>query len=387
MLLLLFTSCILLSVGVDAHKVLLINDIHLDIDSTAKYSEPGTPLNHLTLDKVLSEAADIESKTGEAPEAILLMGDMCKHGLAVEIDSETNNWDIMKKTMREAIRVIVENFPSVPILPVLGNNDVVYHDQAPGSNFKDEFYGQLWEIMFEEVAANAHIAANETIKATWMEGGYYVYEIDHETMVIALNGMYPFFENFEDKDMAWQMIDWVEATLDANPDKHFITETHVFFGNNWYHNLEQLWNLTYTDKMMEILHKHQDRLIVSLGAHIHHVQVMAPKSVAVEDLNIVQVISPAISPIYMNNPGYGVFHFSAKNGIEKLIFQFFQLEDFSRLGVVDFAEYDIMRYTGMDLNDANSVRDYLEGLYYNMQAYAGYISRNMGLRDFMAQGS
>lgn len=352
MLLLLFTSSILLSVSVDAHKVLLINDIHLDIDSTAKYSEPGTPLNHLTLNKVLSEAADIESKTGEAPEAILLMGDMCKHGLAVQIDSETNNWDIMKKTMREAIRVIVENFPSVPILPVLGNNDVVYHDQAPGSNFKDEFYGQLWEIMFEEVAANAHIAANETIKATWMEGGYYVYEIDHETMVIALNGMYPFFENFEDKDMAWQMIDWVEATLDANPDKHFITETHVFFGNNWYHNLEQLWNLTYTDLMMEILHKHQDRLIVSLGAHIHHVQVMAPKSVAVEDLNIVQVISPAISPIYMNNPGYGVLHFSAKNGIEKLIFQFFQLEDFSRLGVLDFAEYDIMRYTGMDLNDA-----------------------------------
>ena len=46
-----------------------------------------------------------------------------------------------------------------------------------------------------------------------------------------------------------------------------------------------------------------------------------------------------------------------------------------------------MKYTGMDLSSAASVRDYLDGLYYNMQAYAGYISRNMGLRDFLAQGS
>ena len=47
-------------------------------------------------------------------------------------------------------------------------------------------------------------------------------------------------------------------------------------------------------------------MILAVGAHIHHVQVMAPLSSHVTgDLNIVQVISPAISPIYMNNPGYG----------------------------------------------------------------------------------
>ena len=77
--------------------------------------------------------------------------------------------------------------------------------------------------MFEGVAANAHIVANETIKSTWMEGGYYVYELGDDSMVISLNGMYPFYENFEDPDMAWQMIDWVEDTLKANPDKYFIT--------------------------------------------------------------------------------------------------------------------------------------------------------------------
>jgi len=77
--------------------------------------------------------------------------------------------------------------------------------------------------MFEDVAANAQIAANSTIKSTWMNGGYYVYELGDDTMVISLNGMYPFFENFEDTEMAWTMIDWVEKTLEANPDKHFLT--------------------------------------------------------------------------------------------------------------------------------------------------------------------
>jgi len=79
--------------------------------------------------------------------------------------------------------------------------------------------------------------------------------------------------------------------------------------------------------------------------------------------------------------------FSAENKVESLVFRFFQLEDYSRLGVVDFAEYDIMHYTGVDLNVAESVRSYLDTLYYNSQAYAGYISRNMGLRSFLAQGS
>ena len=46
-----------------------------------------------------------------------------------------------------------------------------------------------------------------------------------------------------------------------------------------------------------------------------------------------------------------------------------------------------MKYTGVDLNSADSVRDYLDSLLYNMQAYAGYIANNMGLRDFLAQGS
>ena len=49
--------------------------------------------------------------------------------------------------------------------------------------------------MFKNVTANSEIAANSTIEETWKKGGYYVYELGDDTMILNLNGMYPFYEN------------------------------------------------------------------------------------------------------------------------------------------------------------------------------------------------
>ena len=89
----------------------------------------------------------------------------------------------------------------------------------------------------------------------------------------------------------------------------------------------------------------------------------------------------------MNNPGYSRMIIAGNRDVKSLVFSFFQLDDFQRLGVVNFVDYDVMAYTGMDLNNAQSVRDYVGSLLYNLQAYGGYIAHNMGLRDFLAQGS
>jgi len=171
---------------------------------------------------VLEEAA--EEEKGEPIDAILLIGDLCKHGLAVDVGATENNWELMKYTMREALKAMVAAFPDVPIIPVIGNNDVIYHDQAPNSGVEHtEYYSDLWSIFFEEVPANAHIAANSTIEGTWYAGGWYVYEIAPDVMVINLNGMYPFYENWTDREKADDMLNWVEEVLEANPDKHFLT--------------------------------------------------------------------------------------------------------------------------------------------------------------------
>ena len=71
--------------------------------------------------------------------------------------------------------------------------------------------------------ANAHIVQNKTIEESFKNGGWYVYEVSPDVMIICLNGMYPFYENFEAVEKADEMIDWVNQTLNENPDKHFIT--------------------------------------------------------------------------------------------------------------------------------------------------------------------
>ena len=96
--------CVSLAQGT---KVLLLNDIHLDVNNTALYSMPGTEASITTLEKVLQEAAFKEKESGVKIEAILLVGDLVRHHLAAKEGSPTNQWGLMKYTMREAFRAII----------------------------------------------------------------------------------------------------------------------------------------------------------------------------------------------------------------------------------------------------------------------------------------
>ena len=83
-----------------AHKLLLINDVHLNLESTENYSEPGTETNMKTLNLVLEQAAKLEAEESEPIEAILLIGDLCKHGMALREDDfdlplSDTNWEAM----------------------------------------------------------------------------------------------------------------------------------------------------------------------------------------------------------------------------------------------------------------------------------------------------
>ena len=121
----------LIAQPVNSHKVLLINDVHLNINSTDYYSQPGEETNIRTLNTVLTEAAKVEDASGTPIEAILLVGDLVKHKMAARdlaIPVEDTQWEQMQLTMIEVITTIKTAFPSVPILPVIGNNDVIYHD-------------------------------------------------------------------------------------------------------------------------------------------------------------------------------------------------------------------------------------------------------------------
>lgn len=83
--------------------------------------------------------------------------------------------------------------------------------------------------------ANQPLLEDEAFMQSWIQGGYYSTMITDELMLITLNGIYPFTNNEVDITPGTDaMLDWLENLLAANPNTKFITQTHVFFGFNYY---------------------------------------------------------------------------------------------------------------------------------------------------------
>lgn len=63
-----------------ATRLLILADIHLNVNSTNQYVRPGDETSPSMLANVLIEASKREK--GSKIDAILVVGDLCAHGLA-----------------------------------------------------------------------------------------------------------------------------------------------------------------------------------------------------------------------------------------------------------------------------------------------------------------
>ena len=59
-------------------------------------------------------------------DAILIAGDFVVHGLSSK-DHNQDNWSEMKKVIGKVMQMVKQRFPSAPILPNIGNNDLLHH--------------------------------------------------------------------------------------------------------------------------------------------------------------------------------------------------------------------------------------------------------------------
>jgi hypothetical protein len=56
----------------------------------------------------------------------MIGGDFVVHGLSSD-DHNKNNWPQMKEVIADSMKMIQEHFPNTPILPNIGNNDLLHH--------------------------------------------------------------------------------------------------------------------------------------------------------------------------------------------------------------------------------------------------------------------
>jgi hypothetical protein len=227
-----------------ATRLLILADIHLNVNATTSYVQTGAETSPEMLQNVLNEAAKRED--GNQIDAILIIGDLCKQGLAAEDQSVPNPlWPLMRFTMQEAIQMVASAFPNIPVLPVIGNNDVEYHNKAPPASTAFAYYTDMWDI-YTGVPANSATWGVEQ-QTTFMTGGYYSYSVGNNITVLCINGMYPFDENTNDPEIASTMIAWVESQFLSNSSEKFIIQYHVWPGCNDKEYKECFWVQPYMD--------------------------------------------------------------------------------------------------------------------------------------------
>ena len=52
------------------------------------------------------------------------------------------------------MQMLKERFPSTPILPNIGNNDLLHDSQEPNSEEREMFYSDLCDLWFDLVPEN-----------------------------------------------------------------------------------------------------------------------------------------------------------------------------------------------------------------------------------------
>jgi hypothetical protein len=66
------------------------------------------------------------------PEVIIIPGDLVTHGVtSKDYKGEPSHEVPLKQILAKVHETITTKFPLIPVLPSIGNNDVVWHYQPP----------------------------------------------------------------------------------------------------------------------------------------------------------------------------------------------------------------------------------------------------------------
>jgi len=101
-------------------------------------------------------------------------------------------------------------------------------------------------------------------------------------------------------------------------------------------------------------------------------------------MNLKVIISPSISPVYYNNPGYTFFELEWQDDLNyfkimEVSFRYFSLMQYILFRSDNWNHYDVMKEMGIDLNSADSIRDMYQRFMNNVEMYSKFESMCFGL--------
>ena len=93
------------------------------------------------------------------------------------------------------------------VIPTMGNNDFDLDDIPVNETRKPEFYGRIFDMWFTNHPTNSKKMNLESIRPTFMNGGYYRVDLSPKLSVLALNTPLYLYKNYGVESQGTQLDD------------------------------------------------------------------------------------------------------------------------------------------------------------------------------------
>ena len=285
----------------------------------------GRDSNWMLLNSALRQMAQTLPK----PAFVLISGDFLAHRFRPEFNAAVRDHSdaayrvFVQKTMQFLGLQLEQNFPATPILPALGNNDEECGDYElqPGGPFLVDTLPILRRLVGS--------AGGPGFDHDWQTYGDYTARVSGIRILSAnTNFLSIHYRNAcgstTDGDPGRATLAWLEAELAAAKDaqERVWLVYHIPPGIDGYATLRQgacpgtlipMWDQTYAGAFLALMKRYADTVTASFAGHTH-----------MDDFRLIgdaegrygfALITPAVSPIFGQNPAFRTVVYDSEGGI------------------------------------------------------------------------
>lgn len=311
---------------------------------------------------LLQSSLDDAVKRIPDPDFILCPGDFLAHSWQTKYDqlaarSRSDDRaayrEFTTRTMRFLADRVRQAYPSVPFLPVLGNDDSYCGDYmiASESPFLSMF-AEVWGPLLHAAEDSGELAAFDE---SFARGGNYQLRLPKlkNHRLLALNTVFfsTQYDNACGESTATPALDqlaWLEKTLGAAQQAgesvwllmHIPPGIDSYSASRANGAARASWQPELTAQFLRLMQRFQSTVQIAIAGHTHMDDFRVARREA-EPLLLTKIV-PSISPIFRNNPGYQTFqHDRARGAIENYKTHFLPLAEKGPSGAPSWrAEYD-----------------------------------------------
>ena len=285
---------------------------------------------------LLNSALENIHHVAPRPDFIVISGDFLAHDFQETYTKLTGSADpkaldsFIDKTIAFVTSMIVRRFPGTAVYPALGNNDSYCGDYhlEPGGRFLRQT-AKAWKIWFK-----SRLNSNSFTRTFPMRGSYSIIARNNRAhRFIVLNTTF-FSINYQNRcgdqtaDPANDEIKWFEGELRkaaARKEKVWLIY-HIPPGIDVFATLARqksaltdqpseiipFWQPAYNQRFIDLVTQYAPIIVSSFAGHIHMDSFELIQSETKKSALFVH-ITPAISPLFGNNPAFELFSYNRES--------------------------------------------------------------------------